>query len=129
MLNTVGVYTASGYNGVALYQASGNTLNLVASSASNDNLWASAAGVLTVPFSASYSAQPGLYFIAMVWNRSAVTTAPVLAAISGSTVRTALDFSSGFAFSSTATVASAWPASLTNTNLTADSFTTWAAIY
>lgn len=77
---TVGAYTANNNNRIGLYSYSGGTLTLVASSANSGTLWTSASTtVQNIPFSATYNAVEGLYFVALLYNHSAQTTAPALA--------------------------------------------------
>lgn len=79
-LNTAGDYTADNYNGVGLYSEASGTLTLRASSADDGNIWKTAAtSVITKAFSSTYVATPGLYYVAILWNNSAVNTSPKLA--------------------------------------------------
>lgn len=76
---TAGSYTADNTNGVALYSYSGGTLTLVADSGNVGTIWT--AGANTFPtrnFTTPYLAQPGLYFVGLLYNQSAQTTAPAL---------------------------------------------------
>lgn len=74
---TQGVYTADNYNGVGLYSYSGGTLTLVASSTDDGNIWKTVSTTWkTKAFSSPYSAAAGLYFVALLYNSSAQTTAP-----------------------------------------------------
>jgi hypothetical protein len=77
-LNIVGSYTPSNYNGIGLYSYSAGTLTLVASTTDDGTLWSSGFATTwqTKPFSATYSATAGLYFVGYLYNRSAQTTAP-----------------------------------------------------
>lgn len=82
---TQGNYTADNYNGVGLYSYSAGVLTLVASSTNNGNIWkASASAYHTENFSSPYSATAGIYFIAMLYNQSAQTTAPQVGGITAS---------------------------------------------
>ena len=92
---TQGVYTADNNNKVGLYSYSGGTLTLVASSTDDGNIWKAASGTWgTKDFSATYGASPGIYFVAMLYNSSAQTTAPAIGSNStiASTVIVAFDF-------------------------------------
>jgi hypothetical protein len=81
----VGSYTGDNNNRVGLYTYSAGVLTLVASSANNSSLWtASANAFQTIAFSGTYSAAAGLYFVGILYNNSAQTTAPSLA--SGATL-------------------------------------------
>lgn len=79
MQTVQGVYTANNYNGVGLYSHSGGTLTLVASSTNDGNFWKGTANTWqTKPFSSTYSAAVGTYYIGMLYNTSAQTTAPTI---------------------------------------------------
>jgi hypothetical protein len=79
-VRVLGVYTGDNNNRVGLYSYSGGVLTLVASSANNSTLWTSAANaVQTIPFSSTYAASSGIYFVGILYNNSAQTTAPTLA--------------------------------------------------
>lgn len=77
-----GVYTADNNNKVGLYTYNGSgTLTLVASSANDGNIWkAGTQNFASKAFSSTYAAAAGLYFIALLYNSSAQTTAPGLVA-------------------------------------------------
>ena len=78
---TQGNYTADNYNGVGLYSYSGGNITLVASSTDDGNIWkATSFTWSSKAFSSTYSASPGLYFAALIYNSSAQTTAPALRA-------------------------------------------------
>lgn len=79
---TAGSYTADNNNRIGLYSYSGGTITLVASTADRAALWTAAAGaVVAEPFSSTYSAAPGLYFVDAVYNSSAQTTQPAISGI------------------------------------------------
>lgn len=78
-LSTSGDYTADNFNGFALYAVSGITATQVAISANDANFWKSSSGALgTAVFTTPYEAQPGAYYIVMIYNSSAQVTAPVI---------------------------------------------------
>ena len=77
-LTTQGSYTGNGFNGVALYSYSSGTLTQVAISANTTNVWASSVGLIKIPFTSTYNASAGVYFIGVLWNASATTTTPQL---------------------------------------------------
>lgn len=80
---TAGVYTADNNNKVGIYKYNGDgTASLVASSANTANMYTTL-GMNSVNLSAQYIMQPGLYWIAFLWNASATTTAPVMRASTG----------------------------------------------
>lgn len=97
-----GDYTASDYNGVVLYKLIDDELVLVASSTSDGNLFkGTAQSLIFKPFSSSYEAEPGIYYLGVLHNRSAVVTSAVigLQASLFSSVGTSLNFPNGLAFS------------------------------
>ena len=78
--STTGNYTANNYNGVGLYSHSGGTLTKVASSTDDGTIWkATASTVANKAFTSTYSAAPGLYYIAAIYCFSAQVTAPGIA--------------------------------------------------
>jgi len=98
-----GSYTSDNENRVGLYTYSAGTMTLVASCANDGNLWQTV-GTATYgskAFSATYSAEAGLYFVGAVYNSSAQSTAPT---IGGSTVSVAaqntIDFTNSAKLSS-----------------------------
>jgi hypothetical protein len=79
MQGTQGAYTASTNCKIGLYQISSTNLALLASSAHNGNLFkATASTLVKEPFSSTYAAAAGLYYVGFLWNRSAQTTQPSL---------------------------------------------------
>jgi hypothetical protein len=91
---TAGVYTGNNYNGVALYSYSGGTLTLVASSTNDINFW-TGSGWLSKPFSSTYSASAGIYFVAEVYSRSAESSQPGLAQLTLNATFSVMDFTNG----------------------------------
>lgn len=81
-MRTQGNFTADNVNRVVLYTESSGTLTEVATSANDGDIWKVAAGSLSsVPFTSTYAAAAGLYYVGFIYNNSAQTTAPALAAI------------------------------------------------
>lgn len=79
-VRTLGNYTGDNNNRVGLYSYSGGTMTLVASSTNSASLWTSTANAFqTIPFTSTYAANAGLYFVGLLYNQSAQTTAPTLA--------------------------------------------------
>jgi len=78
--NVIGNYTADNYNGIGLYSYSGGTMTLVASTTNDGNVWQTATGGTfgSKAFSSPYAASAGLYFVALLYNSSAQTSAPNL---------------------------------------------------
>ena len=76
---TNGNYTASNYNGVALYQNSGGTLNLITSSTNDGNIWQQGGtSWQSKAFSTPQTISRGIYYIAYYVSWSAVATTPTL---------------------------------------------------
>ena len=76
---TTGSYTANNYNGVILCRISNDSLYVVASSTNDGNIWKGSANtVQSKAFSSSYNAAEGAYFVILVYNSSAQTTAPTI---------------------------------------------------
>jgi hypothetical protein len=77
-----GNYTANNYNGIGLYSYSGGTITLVASSTNDGNIWKGTAQTWqTKAFSSTYNAAAGIYFIAALYNSSAVVVNPSVGGI------------------------------------------------
>lgn len=71
--------TSSNYNGMMLYSYNGaGTLNLVASSSNNPNIWIGPASIKTGSFASPILLSPGAYYIGCLYNRTTETTAPAL---------------------------------------------------
>jgi len=107
-----GVYTANNYNGVGLYTFNAGTMTLVASSTNDGNIWKGTAGTWqTKAFSSTYVATAGIYFVALLYNSSAETTAPQIGCTvtsSGSTL--SYDFSNSVKLNSSIAGQTALPA-------------------
>lgn len=73
-------FTANNNNKIGLYSYSAGTMTLVASSTNDGNLWQTATlnTFGTKAFSTPYVASPGLYFIALLYCRSATSTDPTI---------------------------------------------------
>lgn len=134
-VRTLGVYTGDNNNRVGLYSynnTNGN-LTLVASSANSATLWTSAANAIqTVPFSSTYAAAAGIYFVAYIYNQSAQTTAPGLA--SGVALNnlamssTAMGFTNSAKLHGTST-GTDLPASILSSAITASAIPSWVSLY
>lgn len=79
---TAGDTTQDNNNKIGLFNSDGTNLVRVAQSTDDGTLWEGAAGTKQKAFSATYSAAPGVYWIGMLANWSAVATAPVIGAAS-----------------------------------------------
>lgn len=119
VLGTSGVYTATGYNGVALYSLNPATglLTQVAASTTSGTIWSAAFGVKQTPFSATYNAAVGVYFSAFMFNASAVTTFPKILMQLPSATPAIMDFPNGIRLQGSQT-ATTLPATIASNLLT-----------
>ena len=117
-----GVYTASNENRFGLYTYSNGVLTLVASTTNNGNLWKGTTGTfIAEPFSSTYTAAAGLYFIGGLWSSSGTTTFPqmghggtkILANVANG------DFTNTSRFTCTLTSQTSLPSSITLSTTTA----------
>lgn len=78
-----GSYTAANYNGLALYSYSGGTLTLVDSSTRDNTIWTTTTATWGSKAFAggTRTLAPGIYYVAAIFNNSAVTTAPQIGAV------------------------------------------------
>jgi len=80
--STTANYTASDYNGIGLYSFDPNTkdLTLIASSTNDGTLWQTAVFLTIVEkdFTNAITIEAGVYFLAFLYNSSAVVSAPGL---------------------------------------------------
>lgn len=129
-LTASGVYTGSNYNGVALYSVSGATATLVASSTNNSTLWTASPALLSVPFSSTYTATKGLYYVALFYSQSAQTTAPGISVGPNfsSSIFSGMDFTNGNVLIGTSSETTV-PSTKTLTTLTKDTHTYFIALY
>lgn len=134
-VRALGSYTADNNNRVGIYSLNLTTglLTLVASSANNATLWTSAANAgQTITFTTPYSASPGIYVVAFIYNNSAQTTAPALA--SGIALNNAAMASTAFGFSNSAklygtSTGTDLPATINMSAITASVIPSWVAIF
>lgn len=83
VLSTAGNYTADNYNGFGLFSVSGGTYTKITETATDGNIWKTSAYTLGAkPWPSPQTLQPGIYIVALQWNASATTTAPVLYSMS-----------------------------------------------
>lgn len=89
--SVTGAYvTNANINKIGLYNVSGDTLRLIASTASDSTLWAQTDSTFyQKAFSAKVYAQRGYYAIAFFYSRASSTTSPQIAATAGVTGRNA----------------------------------------
>jgi hypothetical protein len=84
-----GSYTADNNNFIGIHTISGGTLSLVAQTANNGNLWkATANSWVTENLSTPYVATAGVYYLSFIYNNSAQSTAPRIAASTAMTAGT-----------------------------------------
>lgn len=126
-----GNYTGDNNNRVGLYSYSGGTMTLVASCANNATLWQSAGGAIqAIPFSATYDAAAGMYFVGMVYNYSAQVTGPQFAGITAINPGIAsADYTNSAKLFGLLTGQTDLPASQAMSGVTATTFYTWFALY
>lgn len=133
-MRTAGSYTGDNTNGAALYTYSAGTLTQVKVSANTSTLWTATANAgLAIPFTGgTYAAQPGLYFVALLYNQSAQTTAPALA--SGTALNNAAMAGTAWGFTNSAKLygtssGNTFPASIAMSSITPSTAPTWVALY
>lgn len=129
--STAGVYTADQNNEVGLYTLAGTTLTRVAVSANDGNIWKAAAdAVVAVPFQTPYAANPGTYYVGLVFNTSAPTTVPVLKTLAGMAGGlNTLDLTASLMFSGTLASANALPASQAFSGINSSTALPWLILY
>ena len=129
-----GNYTADNNNQVGLYTVNAATgvLTRVAVSANNGNIWKQTANTtFKVAFSSTYLANAGVYYIALLYNSSAQTTAPqILAKQAGSNALQAkLDNTGSLTRSMTLLGQNSLAATYTASGLTTSATNPWLSIY
>ncbi len=131
--NAQGVYTADNYNGVGLYSYSAGTLTLVASTTNDGNIWkAAAASFNTKAFSTPYSAIAGVYFVGLLYNSSAQTTAPSLVGQSSNLFASSvaiLDFTNSAKIRGGVGTVASLPATQAMSGVTAVTQYPWVGLY
>jgi len=128
----IGSYTANNYNGVGLYSVSGGTITLIASSTNDGTIWQTFATgswgnkAFSSPLS---NLSAGTYFIGILWNASATTTAPSVQTIASSSASIqSFDFTGG----KLATLLSSQntlPSSITLSTTTNSGVSYWLSLY
>jgi hypothetical protein len=130
-----GSYTADNNNQVALYTVNAATGVLTRVAVSNNdgtNIWKQAVNVTyKVPFSSTYVATAGVYYIGLLYNSSAQTTAPtILARTAGNNAaQAALDNTGSLTTSMTLGGQTALGTTYTASGLTTSATNPWVAIY
>lgn len=128
-----GSYTADQNNYVALYSYSGGTLTQVAISANDGTIWKAAADTYgSAAFTAPYAAAAGVYFVGLLYNSSAQTTAPQLAQIGSAPsnlAMMAMDFTNSAKLTGTVSAQNTLPSSQASSGITATASAQWVALY
>jgi hypothetical protein len=76
---TQGNFTGDNFNGLALYSYSGGTVTQIAITANDANIWKNTSNTwVQVAWTSTVTIEPGIYFVAALYNSSAQTTAPVI---------------------------------------------------
>ena len=131
-VRVAGNYTGDQVNGVALYSYSGGTLTKVAESSNTSALWTAAANaILSIAFTGTYAAAAGVYFVGLLYNNSAQTTAPALATGTAlnNAAMAALGFTNSAKLYGTVNTQTTLPASQASSGITAATAPTWVALY
>lgn len=128
--NTQGAYTADNNNRIGLYSYSGGTLTLVASCANDGNLWKGAsATIISKAFSATYDADPGIYFIGALYNQSAQSTQPVVSGGPAHTHPSGTIFTNSAKLNGTLASQANLPSSQAMSGITESTTCRWYAVY
>lgn len=79
IVSRTGDFTAADFNGVALYTVNENTATVAALSANDGDIWRQAQYTrVSVQFTSPYTAAAGIYYVGIMYNQSAETTAPMI---------------------------------------------------
>lgn len=127
-----GVYTADQNCKVGLYTYSSGTLTKVAESTNDGNLWKGTANTWQrKAFNAVYAAEPGLYFIGLLYNTSAQTTAPTLGAavVVANLAIQAMDFANSAKLYTQIAAQNDLPATQVMSGLSGITNQTWVGLY
>lgn len=127
-ISTNGVYNADKSNKVGLYSYNNGTLTLVAQSVNDSSMWKSGAGIKAVPFTTSYVASEGPYFIGVLWNAASSTTTPTILS-SSSTTSPGMDFTNSAKIVAHLTGVNDLPASADMSSLSQNGNRYWLALY
>lgn len=76
-MRTQGAFTGDQTNGLALYTQSSGTMVKIRETANDENIWKNTANTwVQVPFTSTASLTSNVYYIGLLYNSSAQTTAP-----------------------------------------------------
>lgn len=79
IVSRTGDFTAADFNGVALYTVNEDTATVAALSANDGDIWRQAQYTrVSVQFTSPYTAAAGIYYVGIMYNQSAETTAPMI---------------------------------------------------
>lgn len=128
---TAGVYTANNENRIGLYTYSAGTLTLAASCANTGTLWKASQGIVTTPFSGTYAAAAGLFYIGILYSSSAQTTQPTIGVGSSLAIPTLMnsDFANSAKMSAFKSTQTTLPASVALSTFTELEVNWWLAAY
>lgn len=129
--STQGNYTADQNNYGALYSYSAGTMTQVAISANDGNIWKATSNTISsAAFTAPYSAQPGVYFLGILYNSSAEVTAPTLEV--APTIRTTAakaDFTNSAKLRGLVSTQNTLPATQVMSGMTGANLSFWIGLY
>lgn len=118
-----GSFTGDNFNGLALYTQSGGTMNQVAITANDENIWKNTANSYPkIPWTAPLYVEQGLYFIAALYNYSAEVTPPQVRSFASTSagIVTTVDYANSLKISGYIDAALTPPASQVSSSTTAD---------
>jgi hypothetical protein len=117
-----GNFTGDNTNAIGLYTYSGGVITKQRETADDANIWKGTANTFrTVPFASTYAASAGIHYIVALYNNSAQTAAPTVAAV-GAGVNgaiTTLDFTNSARIHATLSGQTSLPATITFPGATA----------
>lgn len=130
---TTGAYTANANTGnlMGLYTSDGTNLTRVAVTGDTGSIWKGTASTyVQTAFTSTYSASAGLYWLVGLWNRTAVTTTPVMAAgTSYSNAAVGKPNNTSVAFNFTLASQTSMPSSIAWSSVTAVATQPWLGVY
>lgn len=133
LISIAGDYTADAYNGVGLYTYSAGIYTLVASSTNDGDIWKGTINTFhSKVFTTPYNAVKGLYYVAMLWCRSAVVAVPQIAcgpSNGGFTATASADFTNGAKTISILAGQTSFPATITASATAVSATNIFAALY
>lgn len=129
--STQGNFTGDQFNGWALYTISGGTLTQVAITANDQTIFKNAQGWVTTPWTSTVAVQAGeVYFVALLYNNSAQTTAPSVGnCVIGASVAATFDLANSVKLASTWGARTTLAASIAMTSLTATTLRPYVMLY